>query len=275
MTLISDAPGIAARDVITWTAGAVSHTHDSIAVEEPLEIRLAGVPVAVTMRTPGEDFDLATGFLLTERILRSPDEIASISHCDLEDAAMDGNVVNVNPADPSLVDPARWDRRMLANSACGVCGKAGLERVRLDVGPIDSSLQLDPAVVPSFPEALRRRQGAFDRTGGIHAAGMFDVSGELVAVREDVGRHNAVDKVIGAVIRGGTRPPAECVLVVSSRASFEIVQKALAVGIPAVAAVSAPSSLAVDLARETGMTLIGFLRGTRFNLYAGAERLAL
>jgi FdhD protein len=247
-------------------------------VEEPLEIRLAGIPVTVTMRTPGDDFDLATGFLVTEGILPGPEAIASVHHCPAEDEETFENIVNVNPADPALVDPARWERNFAATSSCGVCGKRSIEDVRRRAPTTASDLRMAPERFLAMARALRGAQRVFEDTGAVHAAGLFDREGRLLAAREDVGRHNAVDKVIGAVLRAGNRGDlAGSVLLVSSRASFEIVQKALAVGIPAVAAVSGASSLAVALAREAGMTLAGFLREDeqRFNVYAGAERICL
>lgn len=274
MTTVPESPAIRPVEAVMWSSGVVDTNPDQVAVEEPLEIRLAGVPVAVTMRTPGDDLDLAAGFLFTEGIVRSPAEIATIAHCETDDPATRGNVVNLNPTDPALVEPSRWERHFVANSACGVCGKAGIERITVTAPPITAALTVEARVLLRSPDALRERQRGFDRTGGLHAAGLFDAHGGVIVAREDVGRHNAVDKVIGAMVRNGQIPLSRHVLVVSSRASFEIVQKALVAGIPAVATMSAPSSLAVDLARTAGMTLIGFLRGTRFNVYTSVERVA-
>jgi FdhD protein len=255
----------------------VSRT-DTLATEEPLEIRLAGHSVAVTMRTPGDDLDLAAGFLFTEGIIRSWGDVASIKHCPSDDAAGAGNIVNVNPVDPSIVEPERWRRNFFATSSCGICGKASIAAIRQEAAAIESTRKVDSRILYTLGEKLRQAQNVFSQTGGLHAAGLFDALGNLVAIREDVGRHNAVDKVIGHAVRNRQVPLHDHILMVSSRGSFEIVQKALMAGIPVVAAVSAPSSLAVDLARSAGMTLIGFLRSDRdgagrFNAYAGAERI--
>jgi FdhD protein len=238
-------------------------------VEEPLEIRLAGYSVAVTMRTPGDDFDLVVGFLFTEGAIRSASDIASIHRCPGDDPESSDNIVNVNPADPSLVDPSRWQRNFFTTSSCGICGKASIETVRQEARPIDSDLQVSHDTLYQLDRQLRSAQAVFDQTGGLHAAGLFDAGGELLALREDVGRHNAVDKVIGHALRSGMIPLNRHLLMVSGRASFEIVQKALMAGIPLVVSVSAPSSLALDLARSCGITLAGFLRQGRFNVYAG------
>jgi FdhD protein len=251
---------------------------DMLATEEPLEIRLAGCSVAVTMRTPGDDLDLAAGFLFTEGIIRRWSDVASIAHCPSDEAAGAGNIVNVNPVDPSMVEPERWRRNFFANSSCGICGKASIAAIRQETTAIDSTGKVDSRILYRLDGKLRQAQNGFSQTGGLHAAGLFDRQGNLVVIREDVGRHNAVDKVIGHAVRNGHVPLHDHILMVSSRGSFEIVQKALMAGIPVVAAVSAPSSLAVDLARSADMTLIGFLRSDRngagrFNAYAGAERI--
>jgi FdhD protein len=249
---------------------------DLLAVEEPLEIRLAGFRVTVTMRTPGDDFDLVTGFLITEGILPGPEAIASMHHCPADDDDSSGNIINVNPADAAALDPLRWQRHFLATSSCGICGKRSIEEVRQRTAPIVSDLRVTPEHLVAMARELGSAQTLFHQTGGLHAAALFDREGQLLVAREDIGRHNAVDKAIGALMRAGrdTELP-ECILVVSSRASFEITQKALMAGIPAVAAVSAASSLAVELARAAGMTLAGFLRQEqgRFNVYAGEERI--
>ena len=282
---MSIAPEAEIRGSATASTGVVAWSHeerhartDTVAVEEPLEIRLAGVSVAVTMRTPGDDFDLAAGFLFTEGIVRDWADVASIAQCPADDGSSTGNVVNVNPADPSLVRPERWQRNFFATSSCGVCGKASIAALRQEAGPVVWSGQIHPRTVYSLDRQLRGAQAAFARTGGLHAAGLFDAAGTLLAIREDVGRHNAVDKVIGHAVRAGQVPLSDRILLVSSRGSFEIVQKAWLAGIPVVATVSAPSSLAVDLARSSGITLLGFLRSDRagndrFNVYAGAERI--
>ena len=259
-------------------SGARVERPDTVAVEEPLEIRLGDEPLTTTMRTPGDDFDLAIGHLLTEGLLHGADEVARLMHCTDVDA--DGsptyNVVEVTLA-PGVVlhRPAR-ERTESMTSACGVCGSASIEAVRTTsrYAVAQDPLVLSPDVVAGLPEALRARQPVFERTGGLHAAGLATASGELLLVREDVGRHNAVDKLVGATARVRALPLAGTVLVVSARASFEIVQKASVAGIPAVVAVGAPTSLAVDLAQECGITLVAFTRAPRFSVYARADRLA-
>ena len=239
---------------------------DEVAVEEPLEIRVCGEPVAVTMRTPGHDLDLAVGFLVTEGLTNAADIRGAIACAD--------NVVDVELAVP-LPDAAQ--RSFYVNSSCGLCGKASIDAVHT-VAPwsvAEDDTQIRPGVLTALPVQLREAQRVFDRTGGLHAAGLFTSAGELLCVREDVGRHNAVDKVVGWAATAQRLPLRSTVLQVSGRASFELVQKALMAGIPVLSAVSAPSSLAVELAADSGMTLIGFLRGTSFNVYADAGRLAL
>lgn len=280
--LVRDGPPAVPRQVVSWE-GAASHLRpDTVATEEPLEIRLAGYSVAVTMRTPGDDFDLAAGFLYSEGILQDARSIASIAQCPADPAPRNGedaaNIVNINPSDPAIVQPERWQRNFFATSSCGVCGKASIDAVRRETAPIESHVRLAPAILYTLDRRLRDAQAVFSRTGGLHAAGLFDLAGNLLTLREDVGRHNAVDKIIGDAVRGGRVPLEDRILMVSGRASFEIMQKALAAGIPIVAAVSAPSSLAVDLARSANMTLIGFLRSDssgagRFNVYAGGDRI--
>jgi FdhD protein len=275
MTLVdhpTGRPATVTADVLAWQQGKSEPRPDTLAVEEPLEIRLAGCSVAVTMRTPGDDFDLAAGFLFTESILHDPDDATRIAYCPTDDAESALNVVNINPRDPSLVDPERWRRNFFATSSCGICGKASIDAIRQEAAPIDSDARISPAMLQRMAETLRTEQDVFSRTGGLHAAALFAPSGELVTLREDVGRHNAVDKVIGDRFRHGAIPLRDHVLMVSSRASFEVMQKALMAGIPIVAAVSAPSSLAVDLARTANMTLVGFLRPGRYNVYAGEQR---
>ncbi|MED7926332.1 formate dehydrogenase accessory sulfurtransferase FdhD [Nonomuraea sp. LP-02] len=248
---------------------------DSLAAEEPLEIRLDGTPLTVTMRTPGDDFDLAAGFLVSEGAVGAPGEIATIRYC--AGATVDGgntyNVLDVRLA-PGV--PAPEPRNFYTTSSCGVCGKASLEAVRTVArwSAADDPVTLRPATVTSLPDRLRAAQRVFDRTGGLHAAGLFTADGEPLCVREDVGRHNAVDKLLGWALREGRLPLRGCVLMVSGRASFELVQKAVMGGVPVLAAVSAPSSLAAELAAEEGLTLIGFLRGNSMNVYTGERRLS-
>jgi FdhD protein len=242
---------------------------DLLAVEEPLEIRVAGAPLAVTMRTPGDDIDLAAGFLAGEGVVAGPADIATITLCD-------ANVAEVMLADGVEPPSDMLRRNFLTTSACGVCGKDSIDaiRVRAAYDVSADAVRVEPATLASLPGRLRQAQRVFARTGGLHAAGLFRADGTLLALREDVGRHNAVDKVVGWALRAGRLPLAGCVLLVSGRASFELTQKALLAGIPVLAAVSAPSSLAVELAEESGMTLIGFLRGDSMNAYTGAHRLA-
>ena len=251
---------------------------DSVAVEEPLEIRLGyesggkrqTSSISITMRTPGDDEELATGFLFTESIIRSPGDVAIVKPCSGD------NTVRVELEDGVAVDLNRLQRHFYTSSSCGVCGKASLDALRatgLETTPTIPG-QFSREVLVAIPGHLRARQDTFAETGGLHAAAAFGSDGELLIVREDVGRHNAVDKVVGALFRVGRLPAQELGLIVSGRASFELMQKAVVAGMPLLAAVSAPSSLAVELAREFNVTLIGFLRGDTFNVYAGEERIA-
>jgi FdhD protein len=259
--------------------GATRARPDTLAAEEPLEIRVgpAGGPrpaLAVTMRTPGNDLDLAIGFLVTEGVIASADDVVTAQLCAGDNEPNTYNVVDVALApgvEPPTTDPSR---NFYTTSSCGVCGKASIDAVRVrsrhDLGA--DPVTVDAATLVSLPHTLRATQKAFDATGGLHAAGLFTAAGELVCVREDVGRHNAVDKVVGWAAREGRLPATGHVLMVSGRASFELVQKATLAGIPVLAAVSAPSTLAVDLAAESGLTLVGFLRDRAFNIYAGDAR---
>jgi FdhD protein len=255
---------------------------DALATEEPMEIRLLAGPtkqtVAVTMRTPGADFELAAGFLYGEGIVTSSEDILKISYCvDPEiDAEQQYNIVNVELRSGREFDLRPLERHFYTTSACGVCGKASLEQLELRGCPVISpGPEVSAETIYSLPETLREAQGLFDATGGLHAAALFDGEGELLALREDVGRHNATDKLVGWALLEGRLPLSEHVVLVSGRSSFEIMQKCLTAGVPVVCAISAPSSLAVDVAREFGMTLVGFLRGGRFNVYAGAERVRI
>ena len=258
--------------------GARVERADTVAVEEPLEIRVGQEVVTATMRTPGDDFDLALGHLITEGMITSARDVATMMHCtDLdEDGSPTFNVVEATLSPGvELLRPARA-RTESMTSACGVCGSASVDAVRTASRfPVaDDPLVLDPAVVTSLPATLEARQSVFDRTGGVHAAALAGPDGALVSVREDVGRHNAVDKLLGAVARESELPLSGTVLLVSARASFEIAQKASVAGIPALVAVGAPTSLAVDLAREVGMTLVAFTRGATFSVYSRPDRLA-
>ncbi|MHA3683904.1 formate dehydrogenase accessory sulfurtransferase FdhD [Leucobacter sp. HY1908] len=270
---------IAARRRVTrLTVGAeVSHRADFLAVEEPLEIRLGGSSFVVTMRTPGYDVELAAGFLVSEGVIAASADMSTARYC-AGATADDGNTYNVldvqlapgiTPPDPSLA------RNFTTTSACGLCGKSSIDDVhtnsRFEVA--SDPLKIDAARLATFPDALRAQQAVFDRTGGLHAAALFDgVTGELLVIREDVGRHNAVDKVVGWAFMRDLLPARSCVLMVSGRASFELTQKAIMAGIPMLAAVSAPSSLAADLAEDAGLTLIGFLRGPSMVIYARPDR---
>jgi FdhD protein len=255
---------------------------DALATEEPMEIRLLAGPtkqtVAVTMRTPGADFELAAGFLYGEGIVTSPEDILKISYCvdpDI-DAEQQYNIVNVELRAGREFDLRPLERHFYTTSACGVCGKASLEQLELRGCPvIPPGPEVPAETIYALPETLREAQGLFEATGGLHAAALFDREGELLALREDVGRHNATDKLLGWALLEGRLPLSEHIVMVSGRSSFEIMQKCLTAGVPVVCAISAPSSLAVDVAREFGMTLVGFLRGGRFNVYAGAERIEL
>ncbi|WP_431038103.1 formate dehydrogenase accessory sulfurtransferase FdhD [Streptomyces sp. P6-2-1] len=266
------------RRVTRVRAGVVSARPDTLVAEEPLEIRLAGKPLAITMRTPGDDFALAAGFLVSEGVLSSADDVRSIVYCAgaTDDGSNTYNVVDVRLAEGVPLPDFTLERNVYTSSSCGLCGKASLDAVRtrthFPLAEEAPPLRLTPALLSALPDRLRAAQRVFDRTGGLHAAALFSESGELLDVREDVGRHNAVDKLVGRALTDARLPLSRTILLVSGRASFELAQKAAMAGIPVLAAVSAPSSLAVDLAAETGMTLVGFLRGDSMNVYAGEER---
>jgi FdhD protein len=250
---------------------------DHLAVEEPLEIRLGCTidgkrvhrPISVTMRTPGADTELAVGFLFTEGILTDRDQLVTVRGCGR------GSSIRVELRPEVTVDLAKLDRHFYTSSSCGVCGKVSIESVKVapNYRPQPFLPMIDAAVIQGLPRTLRESQAVFDQTGGLHASGLFDAEGRLIALREDVGRHNALDKLIGAQFLAGRTPLSESVLLVSGRASFELVQKAAVAGIPVLAAVGAPSSLAVELAREFGLTLVGFVREDRFNIYTGGDRI--
>jgi len=253
---------------------------DQLATEEPMEIRVAAVgerrTVAVTMRTPGADFELAAGFLFSEGVVAGREGIRSIRYCLDRDVEPDQryNVVTVEVAGPALPGLETMERHFVTSSACGVCGKSSLEALQLRAGPVAGGPQVGAGTLHRLPEELRRAQGVFSSTGGLHAAALFTPDGGLVAAREDVGRHNAVDKLVGWALLEGRLPLSGHVLVVSGRSSYEILQKAVTAGVPMVCSVSAPSSLAVDVARAFGVTLVGFLRDGRFNVYAGEGRVS-
>ena len=266
-------------DVSDPAAPAIISRPDTLTVEEPLEIRVGGVSLAVTMRTPGNDFDLAIGFLLTEGLIGAAADVNTLMHC--QDQGEDGlptyNVVDVTLS-PGVAPPSTdATRRSYIASSCGICGKASIEAIttRSRYSVRQDRVQVDPHVLAGMPNTLRAQQVVFDSTGGLHAAGLFTAEGELLVAREDVGRHNAVDKVIGWAAREDRLPLRGVVLCVSGRASFELTQKALMAGIPTLAAVSAPSSLAAELATEAGMTLVGFVRDPKMTVYSGPERLGI
>ncbi len=268
---------------ISVDAGGPGERSDLLAAEEPLGIRIGGQAVSLTMRTPGDDIDLTAGFLVSEGIIAGAADIASIRICDGNQCGHDhdgsddavGNIADV-ALRPGLTVQPGLRRSFLTSSACGVCGKASIEDLHVP-GRFDlfkDQVQVSAAVLAGLPDALRQAQRVFERTGGLHAAGLFSADGQLLAVREDVGRHNAVDKVVGWALQAGRLPLSGCVLLVSGRASFELVQKAVLAGVPVLAAVSAPSSLAAELAADAGLTLVGFLRGGSMNVYAGVERIS-
>jgi len=260
--------------VSEWNDKKVRRVRDSLVGEEPLQILLGKRPLSVTMRTPGDEFELAVGFLFTEGIIRSAKEVASLQYGNGSES--DRNTVHVELRGRKTLNSLRTKRNFVANSSCGLCGKAFIEGCRLQgIKRPNPRFRLDPEILCGFPQTLRSAQIVFGRTGGLHAAGLFDASGKLIAVKEDVGRHNAVDKLIGWALLQGRIPLADYALLASGRGGFEIIQKSLLAGVPLLASVSAASDLAVQLARECGLTLVGFLRGRRFVCYCGEERLGL
>jgi FdhD protein len=261
--------------VVRVRGGVRTEESDCAATEEPLEVRLHNQPFAVIMRTPGADRELTAGFLLAERVIAGADDLGAIAHCT--DAAADHpeNVVNVTLANGSAASLDRLlagRRQVTTTSSCGMCGRRTIESLAADVAPLTAAWRVPASLIASLPERLRARQAVFGETGGLHAAGLFARDGSPIDVAEDVGRHNAVDKIIGRMLMREALPLSDFILCVSGRTSFEIVQKAVIAGIPIVAAVSAPSTLAVDLARACGVTLVGFIRGDRFNIYAHPQR---
>jgi FdhD protein len=264
------------RPVRTLSPGGQRRRQDSLAAEEPLELRVGGKALAVTMRTPGHDVELAHGFLLAEGVIGSREDVHAARYCDsVDDTGRNTyNVLDLTLSDGVPPPDTGVERNFYTTSSCGVCGKAALDAVKLKTRftPGKSTLAVTPETLSALPDALREKQRVFASTGGLHAAGLFRADGTLLVVREDVGRHNAVDKVLGWALLEGRIPLSEVGLLVSGRASFELVQKAAMAGIGLLAAVSAPSSLAVELAEENGMTLVGFLRGASMNLYTGEHR---
>jgi FdhD protein len=263
--------------VSEWDDGNITRKDDYLAAEEPLEIRIGDQPLSVTMRTPGHDLELAAGFLFTEGLIQNYEQIVAIESVEpvTEDGVKRGNVIQAELVEKATPDFAKMRRHFFASSSCGICGKASIDAVRsrLLTAP-NPDFRVEAELLISLPDVLRSSQDVFQRTGGLHAAALFDSLGGLLVVREDIGRHNAVDKVIGWALLDHRVPLGNSVLLVSGRGGFEIVQKALVAGVPVLASVSAPSSLAVQLARELRMTLVGFLRGRRFVIYSGEERIA-
>ena len=268
-------PRAATTRILRWKQGTLGQpADDSLAREEPLEIRVKGESVAVTMRTPGHDEELALGFLLSEGVIAGGGDVLEVAPCQQGEAALHGNVLNVFLAPKVEIDLAKLRRNVYASSSCGLCGKASIESVHGHFEPLAKREPLITAeTLLQLPTKLRSEQETFDKTGGLHAAGLFDTDGNLLTLREDVGRHNAVDKALGRLMLDGDFPLDHRVLMVSGRASFEILQKALAGRVPVICAVSAPSSLAGEFAQESGQTLVGFLRGDTFNVYSHPERI--
>ena len=256
------------RPILRYAAHGAVEQPDDVAVEAPVEIRVEGHSVAVVMRTPGHDRELAAGFLLTENLIRSGGDIFEITECGAEQ----GDVVNVTLRNPAALDPAKLTRNVFTSSSCGVCSKATIEAVRQSFPVITTPCSVRAGTLFAMPQTLRANQRTFQTTGGLHACALFDPEGNLKELREDVGRHNALDKLIGNAVIADRLPLGDCVLFLSGRVSFEMMQKALAAGIPIVAAISAPTTLAVDFARESNQTLIGFVRGETMNVYAGEHR---
>jgi FdhD protein len=258
--------------VSEWREGRVRKCQDSVVGEEPLEIRLGADPLTVTMRTPGDDLELAAGLLFTEGIIQRRGDIVALRHSD--GIGHSDNVVLVELADGVVFDQEHARRNFVATSSCGLCGKTTIDSIRArGVTPPNARFRVSPELLCRLPATLRAAQSVFERTGGLHAAAVFNGQGELLVVREDVGRHNAVDKIAGWALLAQRLPMSEHILLVSGRGGFEIIQKAIVAGFPVVASISAASSLAAQLARELDLTLVGFLRGERFLLYAGEERL--
>ena len=277
-------PSVVEASVFTVEDGSTHRRSDEVAAEEPMEVRvviaeegrLERHSIAITMRTPGHDFELAAGFLFTEGIVTDHRSIRTIEYCGTTLPTAQYNVVNVFLSPDTPFDPQKFSRNVYTTSSCGVCGKASLEMLQVACPrPPTGNYQLDRDYFVQLPRQLAEAQEVFSRTGGLHASALFDSSGKLLILREDVGRHNAMDKVVGSFLLEGRLPASDTVMLVSGRASYELIQKALMGGVPTLAAVGAPSSLAIDMAREFNMTLVGFLRNGRFNIYSGADRINL
>ena len=266
-------PALQAR-ITRYSNGALAEKTDDLAAEEPLEIRIEGHSIAVLMRTPGNDRDLAAGFLVSEGIVQGANDIFEIAVCGETAADSDEtNVVNVTLKNPSRFDPKKFSRNLFASSSCGICGKTSIESITKQFAPINSELKIPASLLLDLPMRLSAAQKTFRLTGGLHACALFEQDGTLLALREDVGRHNALDKLIGDALFQNRLPLNRQILLLSGRVSFEMVQKALAAGIAIIAAISAPTSLAVEFARANNQTLVGFLRGDEMNVYAGSERI--
>ena len=267
---------VANTKVMRWANGGLDNeTEDWVAREEPLEIRVKGESIAVTMRTPGHDEELAIGFLLAEGVITNSSDVLEIAYCQQGEASLHKNILNVFLSPEVEINLDRLKRNVYASSSCGLCGKASIESLQNIFEPlnkIETVISIDKIL--TLAQKLRAKQSTFDKTGGLHAAGIFDRNGELLVLREDIGRHNAGDKILGHLFLKNRMPLEDCVLMVSGRASFEIIQKSLAGRVGIICAVSAPSSLAVDMAKESGQTLIGFLRERKFNVYSHKERIS-
>ena len=267
---------VANTRVMRWANGGLDNeTEDWVAREEPLEIRVKGESIVVTMRTPGHDKELAIGFLLAEGVITNSSDVLEIAYCQQGEASLHKNILNVFLSPEVEINLDRLKRNVYASSSCGLCGKASIESLQNIFEPlnkIETVISVDKIL--TLAQKLRAKQSTFDKTGGLHAAGIFDRNGDLLVLREDIGRHNAVDKILGHLFLKNRMPLEDCVLMVSGRASFEIIQKSLAGRVGIICAVSAPSSLAVDMAKESGQTLIGFLRERKFNVYSHKERIS-
>ena len=275
---------VSTKQVVRWNLSETTQIADELVIEEPLEIRVGHQSLIVVMRTPGHDFELAAGFLFTENLIQSEDDIEIIAYCEDDNTesrtdnldtgmSLFENIVNVHLKDKLVLEEAGWQRNFHANASCGLCGKMTIDAVKHQVDPLELGLRLNHNVLYQLNNQLRAAQTVFDKTGGLHAAGLFNEKGELLIIREDIGRHNAVDKVIGQALLSDMIPLDNHILMVSGRASFEIVQKALFARIPIVVAVSAASTLAVDLAKEGNITLIGFMRDKRMAVYSHPKRI--
>lgn len=275
---------VSTKQVVRWNLSETTQIEDELVIEEPLEIRVGQQSLIVVMRTPGHDFELAAGFLFTENLIQSEDDIEIIAYCEDDNTesrtdnldtglSLFQNIVNVHLKDKLVLEEAGWQRNFHANASCGLCGKMTIDAVKHQVDPLELGLQLNHNVLYQLNNQLRAAQTVFDKTGGLHAAGLFNEKGELLIIREDIGRHNAVDKVIGQALLSDMIPLDNHILMVSGRASFEIVQKALFARIPIVVAVSAASTLAVDLAKEGNITLVGFMRDKRMAVYSHPKRI--